>query len=190
MQKEGVVAILRDAGKPHDLLSMTGSWEFMSPIPTLFVAHEHVAMVQRLLARKIRVTMEVKAESRFVKGPVTVYNTVGEIKGSEKPDEIVLLGAHLDSWDLDTGTTDNGTGCMAVLEAARLIKHSGVAPKRTIRFVLFTGEEEGLIGSNPLLFCVQREEGWKRFLKFKSRRLSWISKNNSISSGWERIPTM
>ena len=147
MQKEGVAAILRDSGKPHDLLNMTGSWEFMPSMPTLFVAHEHVAMLQRLLARKIPVTMEVKAESRFIKGPITVYNTVGEIKGNEKPDEVVLLGAHLDSWDLGTGSTDNGTGSMAVLEAARLIKHSGVAPKRTIRFVLFTGEEEGLIGS-------------------------------------------
>lgn len=147
MRQEGVAVILRDSSKPHSLLNMTGSWESVSSITTLFVAHEHVTMLQRLLARKIPVTMEVKAESRFVKGPVMVYNTVGEIKGSEKPDEVVLLGAHLDSWDLGTGTTDNGTGSMAVLEAARLIKQSGVAPKRTIRFVLFSGEEEGLFGS-------------------------------------------
>ena len=78
---------------------------------------------------------------------VEVYNTVGEIRGSEKPDEVVILGAHLDSWDLGTGSTDNGTGSMAVLEAARALVKSGVKPKRTIRFVLFTGEEEGLVGS-------------------------------------------
>jgi Zn-dependent M28 family amino/carboxypeptidase len=78
---------------------------------------------------------------------VEVFNTVAEIPGSEKPDEVVIIGAHLDSWDLGTGATDNGTGSMAVLEAARALMKSGVNPKRTIRFVLFTGEEQGLNGS-------------------------------------------
>lgn len=147
MKKEGVAAILRDSGKPHQLLNMTGSWSSTSTLPTLFVTHEHIALIQRLLKRHEPITMELNVKSRFIKGPITVYNTVGEIKGSEKPNEIVLLGAHLDSWDLGTGSTDNGTGSMAVLEAGRLIKSCGVAPKRTIRFVLFSGEEEGLYGS-------------------------------------------
>jgi hypothetical protein len=150
MQKEGVAAVLRDAGKPQMLLNMTGSWESRfgaATVPTLFVAHEHIAMIQRLLSRNLPLTMELKVTCKSVPGPVTVYNTVGEIRGTEKPDEIVLLGAHLDSWDLGTGSTDNGTGSMAVLEAAKLIKSSGIAPKRTIRFVLFSGEEEGLVGS-------------------------------------------
>ena len=72
---------------------------------------------------------------------------MGEIKGSEKPDEFVILGAHLDSWDLAQGTTDNGTGSTVVLEAARILAKSGVTPRRTIRFVLFTGEEQGMHGS-------------------------------------------
>src|SRR6267378_865462 len=93
------------------------------------------------------VTMEIEMSNSFSDKPVEVYNTVGEIRGSEKPDEVVILGAHLDSWDLGTGSTDNGTGSMAVLEAARALVKSGVQPKRTIRFVLFTGEEEGLVGS-------------------------------------------
>jgi Zn-dependent M28 family amino/carboxypeptidase len=78
------------------------------------------------------------------------WNTVGEIRGSERPDEVVILGAHMDSWDLGTGATDNAAGSIAVLEAARLLgalKASGVRPRRTIRFVLFTGEEQGLFGS-------------------------------------------
>jgi Zn-dependent M28 family amino/carboxypeptidase len=75
------------------------------------------------------------------------WNTVAEIKGSERPGEVVIVGAHLDSWDLGTGASDNGTGSMATLEAARIIARSGVKPKRTIRFILFTGEEQGLIGS-------------------------------------------
>jgi Zn-dependent M28 family amino/carboxypeptidase len=78
---------------------------------------------------------------------VQVYNTVAEIRGTEKPDEVVIIGGHLDSWDLGTGATDNGTGSMAVLEAARALQKIGVKPKRTIRFVLFTGEEQGLNGS-------------------------------------------
>lgn len=157
LQQEGVAVILQDSGKPHDLLNMTGSWERSSPITTLFVAHEYIAMLQRLMSHNVTPTMEIKAESRFIRGPITVYNTVGEIRGSEKPDELVLLGAHLDSWDLGTGSTDNGTGSMAVLEAARLIKQSGVTPKRTIRFVLFTGEEEGLMGSKAYVQAHKQE---------------------------------
>ena len=91
--------------------------------------------------------IEAKVENRLGKSPVQQWNTVAEIKGSDKPGQVVILGAHLDSWDLGTGTTDNGTGSMAVLETARVIAQSGVKPKRTIRFILFTGEEEGLLGS-------------------------------------------
>jgi len=76
-----------------------------------------------------------------------VSNTVAEIRGTEKPDEVVIVGAHIDSWDLGTGATDNGTGTIAVLEAARSLVKSGVQPKRTIRFILFPGEEQGLNGS-------------------------------------------
>ncbi len=147
LKKEGAAVLLQDSGKPHDLLNMTGSWTSAQSIPSLFVSHEHIAMLQRMLKRGNPIHVEVNITSKFVEGPIIVYNTVGEIKGSEKPDEVVLLGAHLDSWDLGTGSTDNGTGSMAVLEAARIIKMLGVAPKRTMRFVLFTGEEEGLMGS-------------------------------------------
>jgi Zn-dependent M28 family amino/carboxypeptidase len=88
-----------------------------------------------------------RIENGFGQGPVMQYNTVAEIQGSHRPEEVVILGAHLDSWDLGTGTTDNGTGSMVVLEAARAIAQSGLVPDRTIRFILFTGEEQGLLGS-------------------------------------------
>ena len=78
---------------------------------------------------------------------MTQWNTVAEIPGTELPGQVVILGAHLDSWDLGTGVTDNGTGSMVVLEAARAIAQSGLKPTRTIRFILFIGEEEGLLGS-------------------------------------------
>ena len=155
LRTEGVAALLMDAGKPHGLLNMTGAWRGDDrvsggePLPSLFVAHEHYAQLYRLATRPApaKTRVEVEIENKLIPGPVAVYNTVGEIRGSEKPDEIVVLGAHLDSWDLGQGTTDNGTGSCVVLEAARVLAKSGVRPRRTIRFVLFTGEEQGLHGS-------------------------------------------
>ena len=86
-----------------------------------------------------------------VTGPQKASITVAEIKGSEFPDERVIIGGHLDSWDLAEGATDNGTGSMAVLEAARTIKALGLTPKRTITFILFTGEEQGGVGVRTYL---------------------------------------
>jgi len=146
---EGTAAILRDAGKPHALLSMTdGTTEPFQPgtIPSAFVTGEGYREIFRLL-KKGPVEVELEIKNSFSGKPVQVYNTVADLPGTEKPDEIVMLGAHLDSWDLGTGSTDNGTGSMAVLEAARTLAKLNVKPKRTIRFVLFTGEEQGLIGS-------------------------------------------
>lgn len=155
LRTEGAAAILRDSAKPHGLLVTTGGWAGQDrasgrqPIPTLYVAHEHYALLHRLASRPEpnKVRMELEVTNKMVPGPVAVYNTVGEITGSEKPDEIVVVGAHLDSWDLAQGTTDNGTGSAIVLEVARILSQSGVKPKRTIRFVLFSGEEQGLHGS-------------------------------------------
>jgi len=91
---------------------------------------------------RLRLTMPNK-----ISGPVDQFNVVGEIRGYEKPDEIVVLGAHLDSWELGTGALDNGCNAAMVIEAARAIKATGLLPRRTIRFILFSGEEEGLLGS-------------------------------------------
>lgn len=155
LRKEGAAALLMDAGKPHGLLNMTGSWRgtdrvnATEPLPSLFVAHEHYAQLYRLATRpdSAKTRVEVEIDNKLIPGPVAVYNTVGEIRGTEKPDEFVVIGAHLDSWDLGQGTTDNGTGSCVVLEAARILMKTGIRPKRTIRFVLFTGEEQGLHGS-------------------------------------------
>jgi Zn-dependent M28 family amino/carboxypeptidase len=146
---EGVAAILRDSNKPHGLLNMTDISKEpfdVGEIPTAFVTGEGYRMIWRM-TKHGTVQVEVEMKNSFSDKPVEVYNTVAEIHGSEKPDEVVILGAHLDSWDLGTGSTDNGTGSMAVLEAARTLAKLDLKPKRTIRFVLFTGEEEGLVGS-------------------------------------------
>jgi carboxypeptidase Q len=148
-KQEGVAAVLRDSNKPHALLNMTGiggeKFE-IGAIPTAFVTGEGYRMLFRMLKHG-PVEVELEMTNSFSEKPVEVYNTVAEIRGSDKPDEVVMLGAHLDSWDLGTGSTDNGTGSMAVLEAARALAKLQLKPKRTIRFALFTGEEEGLCGS-------------------------------------------
>lgn len=155
LQKEEAAALFLDSPKPFDLLVTTGSWQgkdrpsASNRLPTLYVAHNHYEMLYRLGTRpapaKTRIELEVS--NKFIPGPVKVYNAVGEIKGREKPDEFVILGAHLDSWDLGQGTLDNGTGSCVVLETARALSKCGTAPKRSIRFILFSGEEQGLHGS-------------------------------------------
>jgi carboxypeptidase Q len=156
---EGVAAVLRDANKPHALLNMTDvSLERYAAgvIPTAFVTGEGYRMIFRMLKHG-PVQVEIEMSNTFGAKPSEVYNTVAELRGSEKPDEMVLLGAHLDSWDLGTGSTDNGTGSMAVLEAARALAKLNLKPRRTIRFVLFTGEEQGLYGSEEYVKAHQNE---------------------------------
>jgi carboxypeptidase Q len=158
-KNEGVLATLTDSGKPDGLLNMTGlggrNYD-IAPIPAAFVSSESYGMIWRLL-RRGPVEVELDLKNSIGDKPVEVYNTVAEIRGSEKPDEIVLLGAHLDSWDLGTGTTDNGTGSTIVMEAERALQKSGLRPKRTIRFVLFSGEEQGLNGSRAYVAAHQDE---------------------------------
>jgi hypothetical protein len=159
LRSEGAVAILQDSGKPHGLLNMTGQIRGTDRgnagevIPRVFVAHEHYALLYRLAQRPApaRTRVEIELKNKLIPGPIAVYNTVGEIRGSEKPDEVVIVGAHLDSWDLGQGTTDNGTGSSVIIDTARTLAHCGVQPKRTIRFVLFTGEEQGFHGSNAYI---------------------------------------
>ncbi len=150
LKEEGALAVITDSGKEHALLNMTGLGG-RDPkaviIPSVFTTHENYAMLWRLLEKKLKVVLEMNVQNSFTSAPVEAYNTVAEIRGTEKPDEVVIVGGHLDSWDLGTGTTDNGTGSMSVLEAARILNAVGAKPKRTIRFVLFSGEEEGLLGS-------------------------------------------
>lgn len=106
------------------------------------------AVFEQLEAKK-PVTLEFDMEQEFVKGPRPLYNVVAEIRGTEKPDEVVIVSGHLDSWDGpgSEGALDNGTGTMVALEAARILGVAGAKPKRTIRFIMWTGEEQGLFGS-------------------------------------------
>jgi carboxypeptidase Q len=147
LKQAGALGRLTDGGKEQGLMNMSGSPYSVSPLPNLVIAHEDFAQLARLIQNGITPRFEAAVTNTMGTQPVQQYNTVAEIRGTERPGEVVILGAHLDSWDLGTGTTDNGTGSMVVLEAARAIAQSGVKPKRTIRFILFSGEEEGLLGS-------------------------------------------
>lgn len=147
LKKAGALGVIMDGGKEHGLMTMSGSPEAVRPLPAMVVSHEDYALLDRLAARGETPRLEARIENVLGRTPVEQWNTVAEIRGSEHPGQVVILGAHLDSWDLGTGVTDNGAGSMVVLEAARVLARSGLKPKRTVRFILFGGEEQGLIGS-------------------------------------------
>ncbi|MFZ0637281.1 MAG: M20/M25/M40 family metallo-hydrolase [Candidatus Acidiferrales bacterium] len=116
-------------------------------IPVVSMTAEDQGIIERLLDRGKTVRIKINVQNRVTDGPVQTANVVGEIRGTEHPEQIVVVGGHLDSWDLAEGTTDNGMGTTTTLGAAEAIVKSGYKPRRTLRFVLFTGEEEGLLGS-------------------------------------------
>src|SRR5208282_296221 len=115
-------------------------------LPTVIVAREDGLRMARLLAAGHSVWADLNIPNQ-IGGPIRTANVIAEIKGSEKPEEFVILGAHLDSWELGTGALDNGCNAALVVDALRAIKASGLQPRRSIRFILFSGEEEGLLGS-------------------------------------------
>jgi carboxypeptidase Q len=147
LASEHALGILQDGAKDFALLTMSGSPRAPDPVAHVVIPHETYTMFYRLIQAGQTVKLRADINNTLTVDTLTAYNTVAEIRGTEHPDEVVLLGAHLDSWDLGTGTTDNGAGAIAVLEAARILAAAHIRPARTIRFVLFTGEEEGLLGS-------------------------------------------
>jgi hypothetical protein len=143
---------LLDSGKWDNLFNMAGGFNKYQPseVPMAFISHEDYDLIYRL-QQAGPVSMSVSLNGSFSAGPVPASITVAEIKGTEFPDQRVIIGGHLDSWDLGQGALDNGTGAMAVLEAARALKALGWQPKRTLTFILFTGEEQGGIGAETFL---------------------------------------
>jgi carboxypeptidase Q len=146
--KAKALAIAFQSTRPYDLLyrhTNSGEGE-LDRLPMLLVAREDAGRMARLLASGDSLFADVAIPNK-VGGPITAANVVAELRGSEKPDEYVVLGAHLDSWELGTGALDNGCNAALVIDALRAIKESGLTPRRSIRFVLFSGEEEGMVGS-------------------------------------------
>jgi Zn-dependent M28 family amino/carboxypeptidase len=113
------------------------------------MASEHWSRIARLLLQKKEVTLELNVTNTFYDNDLMQYDTIAEIPGTDKDkkDEVVMLGAHLDSWHAGTGSTDNGAGSVVMMEAVRILKALEIKPRRTIRIALWSGEEEGLLGS-------------------------------------------
>ena len=116
-------------------------------VPQLTMASEHWSRIARLLDQKKEVSLELNVQNTFYDDDPMQYDTIAEIPGTDRKDEVVMLGAHLDSWHSGTGATDNGAGTIVMMEAVRILKALDIKPRRTIRIGLWSGEEEGLLGS-------------------------------------------
>ena len=148
----GLVAVFGGPGGRKSVgmnLTHTGILGFNADfaVPVVSMTAEDQGQLERYLERGLTPRARFNIQNTFTNGPVKAANVVGEIRGRENPEQILVVGGHLDSWDLGEGTTDNGSGTATVLGAAESIARSGQKPRRTIRFVLFTGEEQGLDGS-------------------------------------------
>ena len=148
--QHGAVAVLvRSIGPIGLRTTHTGSVQYtpgQAPIPAAAVSAEDGNRIARLSARGRFVRMRLMMEGRL-EPDVESANVIAEIRGREKPDEIVLVGGHLDSWDVGAGASDDGVGCVVTWEALRLMKKLGLKPRRTVRVVLWTNEENGLRGA-------------------------------------------
>jgi carboxypeptidase Q len=148
-QLGAVASLVRAVGPTGLRTPHTGSVQYgqgAPPIPAASVSAEDADRIARLRARgvqvRVRLTMAARVEADAESG-----NVVGEIRGRERPQDIVLLGGHFDSWDVGTGASDDAVGCIVTWETARLMKQLGIRPRRTVRIVLWTNEENGLRGA-------------------------------------------
>ena len=145
----GALARVNDAARAHGVIvaQQNGTYDWTRAVPTLVMRNEDYGRISRLLADGTPVTLKINIQNREYPDGTTAYNAIGEIPGTDKKDEIVMLGGHYDSWHDATGATDNGIGSSMMLEAVRLLAALHVQPRRTIRIALWSGEEEGLLGS-------------------------------------------
>ncbi|MGE0446947.1 MAG: M20/M25/M40 family metallo-hydrolase [Vicinamibacterales bacterium] len=152
---EGAAATLQPATGRSDhgaILVSNAPADYRDPkvpatLPQIMVATEHYNRMARLLERDMPVRIELNAQNRFSDDRLDAINILGELPGSDKAGEVVMLGAHFDSWHAGTGATDNAAGVSVMMEAMRILKTTGVRLRRTVRVALWTGEEQGLLGS-------------------------------------------
>lgn len=149
LKAAGAVLRINDAGMQHGLVRafQNRKYDPSKVLPTVVLRNEDFGRIERLLNDGEDVKLEFNIANREYPEGKTSYNVVGEIPGTDKADEIVMLGGHLDSWHSATGATDNAIGSSMMLEAARIIQALGLKPRRTIRVALWSGEEQGLLGS-------------------------------------------
>jgi hypothetical protein len=140
---------VNDAAREHGQIIAFNNrtYDVARAVPTVVMRNEDYGRISRILADGTPVELEFNIVNTIYPEGRTVYNTVAEIPGTDKKDEVVMLGGHLDSWHSATGATDNAIGCATVMEAARILKAIGATPRRTIRVALWSGEEQGILGS-------------------------------------------
>lgn len=147
--ENGAAVRINDAGREHGQIRAFNNRTFdvTKVVPTVVMRNEDFGRIWRILDGKMDVSLEFDIRNQTYPEGATSYNTFGEIAGTDKKDEVIMLGGHLDSWHAATGATDNAIGCAIMMEAARILKATGVKPRRTIRVALWSGEEQGLLGS-------------------------------------------
>ena len=145
----GALARINDAGRDHGQIRafQNATYDVAKAPPTLVMRNEDYGRIWRLLDDRRAVELELDIVNTLHPEGRTAFNTIVEIPGTDKADELVMLGAHLDSWHAGTGATDNAIGCALVMEAARILAAVGAKPRRTVRLALWSGEEQGLLGS-------------------------------------------
>ena len=145
----GALVRINDAGREHGQIRAFNysGYDPAKTLPTVVLRNEDYGRIARILADGTPVSLKFNIVNRTFPEGKTSYNAIAEIAGSDKKDEVVMLGGHLDSWHSATGATDNAIGCAVMMEAARILKAIGVQPRRTIRVALWSGEEQGLLGS-------------------------------------------
>ncbi|HLU24946.1 MAG TPA: M20/M25/M40 family metallo-hydrolase [Longimicrobiales bacterium] len=150
-QAERVAAILQPSARNYGIIRAGGGAgrdpNSPIPLPELVVAQEQYGQIYRNVKRGIPVELEVNVQNRFFSDDLRAYNTLADLPGTDKADEYVMIGAHLDSWHTGTGATDNAAGSVVMMEAMRILKALDLKPRRTIRIALWSGEEQGLLGS-------------------------------------------
>ena len=149
LKANGALVRVNDAGREFRQIRAFNNRTFDvdKVVPTVVMSNEDYGRITRILTDGTDVTLEFNIVNRVYPEGATSYNTIAEIPGTDKKDEVIMLGGHLDSWHAATGATDNAIGCAIMMEAARILKALGVAPRRTIRVALWSGEEQGLLGS-------------------------------------------
>jgi carboxypeptidase Q len=145
----GALVRINDAGRMHGVIiaQQNATYDWTRAVPTLVMRNEDYGRISRFIGDQTAVTLRINIQNKEYPEGTTAFNAIGEIPGTDKKDEIVMLGGHYDSWHDATGATDNGIGSSMMLEAVRILAALHVKPRRTIRIALWSGEEEGLLGS-------------------------------------------
>lgn len=149
LKNNGAAVRVNDAGREFRQIRAfnNNTFDVDKVVPTVVMSNEDFGRITRILNDGTAVELEFNIVNRVYPEGKTSYNAIGEIRGTDKADEVIMLGGHLDSWHAATGATDNAIGCAIMMEAARILKTLDVKPRRTIRVALWSGEEQGLLGS-------------------------------------------